>query len=308
MMIRAVLLAGVLTGCGPIAATPLHCEGTCVADPAPHCVREACRDDIDCPGGLSCGAAPAKATACAGHFVTTACRWHPPPVDRSALIHGFNTRTMEMHLTPPPDLGFAWTNPRDALFVACAVFTCNPVFTTREVHDEADEPVSSDTMLQQIANADACMLELQTTDTSRTSLVIDGTQRQAAPQCMADAPHDRVIDFVAAGCWAYDSLEVVAASDLVQLTTAGQLASVKPAIPAGATCRHDNDACYNADDPAHPFFGACVAGACAPRCTNPQDCEIAGMELLGRAPTDACAWECRTVSNSLVGVCVPLAQ
>jgi hypothetical protein len=243
-------------------------------------------------------------TACAGHFEVTACRWRPPQIDRLALIQGFNTRTMEMQVTPPPGLGFAWTTPQHAAFVACAVFTSNPVFTTREVHNEADDPATSSTVFWQIANADACMLELQATDTSRSSLPIDGTQRHAAlPACTADREYDRVIDFVAAGCWAYDSSTIIAASELVPIAVA-DLATVAPAIPADAKCLHDNDACYDA---THAFFGACFAGKCEPRCTSPEDCEVAGMKLLGRDPASTCPWECRKVPTSLVGVCVPLA-
>lgn len=299
----AILL---MIGCSSVAPTPVHCDGTCVADPLPHCIIDGCRNDADCPAGLRCDPVDGAATACTERGPATACRWRPPSIDRLALINGFAARTMELHVQPSPELAFVWTNPRDAMFVACAVFTCNPVVAERQVHDEADEPASSDTTLWQIANAEACLLELYAADTSRSSLPIDRREQQAprSPVCGADQTYDRVTDFVAAGCWAYDASVIIAASELVPIPVA-DLASAMHEVPSDARCPRDGDACY---DSVHRFFGACLAGTCQPRCTSPVDCELADAQLLGRATDGICRWDCQAVSTSLVGVCAPRAE
>lgn len=303
MMRYAPLTTSLVIGCSPIVPTPAHCDGTCVADPTEHCVVDRCRDDADCPAGLRCDPEAGPATACAGETAAGTCHWHPPSIDRLALINGFGVHTMELRVTPSPDLEFSWVNPRDAMFVACGVFTCNPVVAQRPADDEADEPASSDTELRQIANAAACVLELHVADASRSSLPIDRHAPRPArtPTCAADRTYDRVIDFVAAGCWAYDTSTIIAASELVAIPTAA-LANATHDVPGDAPCAHDGDACH---DPVHGFFGACLAGACRPRCTSAVDCELADVALLARAADGRCRWDCRAVPTSLVGVCAP---
>jgi hypothetical protein len=207
-------------------------------------------------------------------------------MDTLALSSGFNTPAMDVRITQSP-LEIAWTTPRDAAFVACAVFTCNPVINTHK----------------RIANAAACMLGLYVTDASRSSIPIDMGHRQPTePTCAPDGKYACVTDFVAAGCWAFDSNTIIAASDLMELPVA-DLTRVAPEIPNDATCLRDDDTCYDA---AHGFFGACVSGRCEPRCTSAADCEVAGMQLLGQPASPVCSWECRTMPNSLAGVCAPL--
>lgn len=297
------LAISLVVGCSPSVPTPAHCDGTCVADPAGHCILDPCRDDTECPSGLRCDPGAASATACARGAAISTCHWGPPSIDRLALINGFGVRTMALQVTPSPDLGFSWISPGNAMFVACGVFTCNPVVAKRQVHDDADDPVSSDTKLWQIANTEACLLQLYATDTSRSALPIDRREQQPAPaaSCAADQTYDRVIDFVAAGCWTYDTSTIIAASELVAIPAAA-LASATHDIPGDAPCAHDGDACH---DPAHDFFGACLAGTCQPRCTSAVDCELADAQLLGHTPDDLCRWDCRPVPTSLVGVCAP---
>jgi hypothetical protein len=241
---------------------------------------------------------------CAGIADASACRWRPPPIeaiDPLALVDGFITVPMEMHVTASPALGFAWTSPPDARFVACALFTCHPTFTARESDDPATTPHPS----SWIANAGACILHLQVSSASPPSAPVEKPRSVGAPSCVADRQYDRVIDFVAAGCWAYDPTRIVAASRLVPLS-ASDVAAAPVNIPTRASCERDNDACYD-DSHAHQFFGACLRGTCQPRCTSAEDCEIAGRQLLGRAPEATCGWECRTVPGSLAGVCARLA-
>ena len=294
-----------LGACGATTATPSRCATTCVADPQPHCiVDDVCTDDADCPSGLSCSS---RDDAVGGPLQPKACRWSPPVLDRLALVNGFATQTMALEVTSSPELGLVWMNPRDALFVACAVFTCNPVIRVRanDSGNPSDEPPTGETTLWQIANADACMFELHATDTSRSSLPLDGKQRAPeTPACSPVPPHDhiydRVIDFFAAGCWAYDSHEVIAASELVPIA-AVDMARVAPTTPVNATCAHEYDLCYDA---THQFYGACMAGTCEPRCITAQDCELAATQLL-HEPGDT-TWECHPVATSLAGICTPL--
>jgi hypothetical protein len=209
---------------------------------------------------------------------------------------------MELKVTPSPNLGFSWSTPPDAQFVACAVFTCNPAIRKRVVMDsDSDEPVTNETTLWRIANAEACVFELQVTDTSTSSLRIDGTPWvQTDPQCSSDTAYHRIVDFVAAGCWAYDTTRIVAASELLPIPH-GDYARMTSALPRDARCLEEDVECYNAD---HGYFGACVAGTCQPRCTSARDCEATALELGPKPPTDRCGWECRPLLRSLAGVCV----
>ncbi len=302
----ALGLAGGITGCGD--DPPIPCAGICIADPAPHCLRNDRPGDADCPGGLVHPRAAISGTACPGPAEEAACQWRPPPIepfDALMLIDGFAVAPMEMHVTPPPDLAFAWTPPPRAAFVACAIFTCNPVFEQSAANDSA----TSQTATSRITNTGACMLALQTTTASPSSLPIEAPQQPVpAPVCVIERSYARVIDFVAAGCWAYDSTTLIAASRLVPLRPP-DLATVLPEVPAQASCPRDQEPCYD-DAHARPFFGTCLGGTCQPRCTSAQDCEVASQQLLGRAPDATCRWACQTVPTepaSLAGVCAALA-
>lgn len=301
----AFAVVGAAPGCDDVVDPAAHCTGTCIADPAPHCLR---LDDVSpagCPGGLL-HAPAATATACRGpdDAQTDACRWRPPPIepiDTLALIDGFAVPPMEMHVAPPPAPAFAWTPPPGAMFVACALFTCQPQVDRRR----PDDPASSLTGPSRIANAGACVLALDATTASPASLPLGERRIPTGDACTPERSFDRVIAFVAAGCWAYDTTSVVAASRLVPLRPA-DLADAAPEVPASADCRRDGDACYD-DGHAHAFFGACLGGTCQPRCTTAEDCEVAGEQLLGQPAGNGCQWACRDVPTSRAGVCAPLA-
>jgi hypothetical protein len=301
---RALVLAGSLAGCQATTPTPIVCAMGCIADPLPHCVSEgACRDDADCPSGLACRS-EMDSSSCDDAGAPCACRWRARQPSRLALIDGFVTHAMSLELTPGR-LGVTWSPRAGTQFVACAVFTCNPVVRERvRTGNESDEPVTDETTLWRIANAEACILELHVTDSSRTTLPIEGVPWQPAePMCPAADRHVRVPDFFAAGCWAYDDSSVVAATELVPIAPA-DLAAVAPGIPADPGCAREGALCF---DPAHGFQGACAQGMCQPRCTTAADCELADARLFDTPPDARHAWDCQPVAASFAGVCVPVA-
>lgn len=206
----------------------------------------------------------------------------------------------------------SWTNPPGAIAVACAVFTCNPVFHDRgpivdddhdDETDDEDDPnkkVGGNLALRSIANSGACIMELHVTDASRSQLHLDGSLSGITPACVTNAVSDRVIDFVAAGCWAYDEYHVVAASELVPIKPQTLPVTIQT-IPRDAKCAHEGDSCLAPEG----YFGACVATRCQPRCMAPQDCEVAARlyALPGAASATGCNWDCRDLPNSQAGVC-----
>lgn len=300
----ALAIAGAAAGCDD-STEGARCAGTCIADPAPHCLLPDGVAVAGCPGGLVHAQAVSGA-ACAGAAQAEAdgCRWRPPPIepiDTLALIDGFAVPPMAVQVAPPPAPAFTWTPPPGATSVACALFTCLPEFDRRDPDDKASSLIGS----SRIINAGGCVLALAATTASPAWLPIGEQRRPTGDGCTPERCFDRVIAFVAAGCWAYDATAVVAASRLVPLRP-GDLADAVPEVPAGADCRRDGDACYDGGH-AHPFFGACLGGTCQPRCTTAEDCELAGEQLLGQPPVDRCRWACRDVPASRAGVCAPLA-
>jgi len=282
---------------------PARCAGTCIADPAPHCLLREGAIAAGCPGGLIHAQAVPGATCAGSEQVETAgCRWRPPPIgpiNTLALIDGFAVPPMEMQVAPPPAPAFTWTSPPHAKYVACALFTCQPEFDRKD----PDDPASSLIGPSQIVNAGGCMLALEARPASPAWLPIGEQRLPTDAACTPERSFDRVIAFVAAGCWAYDATAVIAASRLVPLRPA-DLAGAAPEVPVAADCRRDGDACYD-DGHAHPFFGTCLGGTCQPRCATAEDCEVAGEQLLGQPPGDRCRWTCRDMPRSRAGVCEP---
>lgn len=300
----ALAIAGAAAGCDD-SADGSRCAGACIADPVAHCLLPDGVVAAGCPGGLIHAHAAAGA-ACAGAAQAEIddCHWRPPPIapiDTVALIDGFAVPPMELQVAPPPAPMFRWMPPPRATFVACALFTCPPEFDRRDPDDKASSLIGP----SRITNAGGCVLALAATTASPAWLPLGERQLPLVDACAPEHHFDRVIAFVAAGCWAYDATSVVAASRLVPLRPA-DLAGAVPDVPAGADCRRDGDPCYDGGH-AHPFFGACLGGTCQPRCATAGDCEIAGEWLLGQPAGDRCQWACRNVPTSRAGVCVPLA-
>ena len=301
----ALAIAAVGVGCDDAFDAPARCAGTCIADPAPHCLRLDDASPAGCPGGLV-HTRTATATACRGpdDVRSDTCHWRPPPlepIDTLALIDGFGVPAMELHIAPPPAPAFAWTPPPRAAFMACALFTCQPQVDRRT----SDDPASSLTGPSRIANAGACVLTCEATTASPAVLPIGARLLPIEDACVPERNFDRVIAFVTAGCWAYDETAVVAASRLMPLQPA-DLAGAAPDVPAGDACQRDGDPCYDTRH-AHAFFGACLGGACQPRCATAEDCEVAGEQLLGLPAAARCEWQCRDMPASRAGVCAPLA-
>jgi hypothetical protein len=266
----------------------------CVADTQPHCVNDVCTDDADCPAGATCATEETQNLACTSGVTFPRCAAIPARVRRQTLVNGFVTTSMDLTIGHEP-LSLNWKNPSTAQFVACAVFSCFPIFRSRV---EGDAIMKSK---QFIANANACVVELQETSTPRAHLELDG-QRRTVPETCSDPQKARAaIDQLLVGCWAYDDHEVVGATDLLPLAPE-DYATVAGDLVVDAQCRNELDDCYDAD---RKFFGACVSGLCQPRCTALEDCELAGDRWFDEPIGAPCRWaECRTIPDSEIGVCV----
>lgn len=289
------LALALLAACTPDPVLTRFCASDCVAnDPAPRWACGECRSDADCLAGLTCAAA-----AKAGLGAPRTCRWMPQKIDSSVLTDGFRTQTMQLHVTAPPDIRFEWSAPDNAAYVACAIFRCRPEFATAYVQDVGNGPPFP----WAIANADRCMLRLYATDASAHSISITRMPQRAIPSGCgpAEPRYDDVIDFVAAGCWAYDSNVIVAASELLPLTS--DTTAELPEVPASAVCATDYTGCRDDRDAARAFFGVCLGGICEPRCMTAADCEDTATATSSRGRSDACGWECRMMPASPVGVC-----
>jgi len=294
------LLGGCWTWSGDASPGVTACEeGTCTSNPLPHCVRDTCSSDADCASGLSCRTSESE-TVCQGGKTNT-CAWGPAGEATSALVRGFNTRTMDLDRVPGT-LRLLWTTPSRALFVTCAIFTCAPVLGKRAQVTESDHRPTDEPYIT-ILNANACVLELETSDNSRSSVTMTGKQTQVlAKSCTATASEDRVFERLTAGCWAYDETSIIAASELIPIEPTDF--PTNNAIPRDASCTQEYDICY---EPTHRFFGACVGASCSPRCTSRSDCERAEFPLLGTRPREQCGWSCSpNVPGSSVGVCIRL--
>ena len=295
-----------LVGCWSSKATPIQCHIKCADDPTQSCIAEAtCTDDADCWGGLAC-LYPPMATLDAGTSQPKTCRWKPH-LEPDSLTRRFVSRTMDLEVTRSPTLGLSWMSPKNTWFIECAIFTCNPV--TRPHADNtgnpSDEAPTGETMLWEIANADVCMFKHQVSDASRTKISLDSAAWQPPkPVCPAQRIEDRVIDFFAAGCLAYDSNQVIAASELVRIA-AEDMASVVPSLSVGTRCERDTDPC---DDTDHQVFGSCLDTYCAPRCVDDANCVEVAVDLLREPQETAKNWRCNvTIPNSPVRACRPPA-
>jgi hypothetical protein len=295
-----------LIGCEDTAPTPQSCSGMCVSDPVGHCItQDGCTSDLDCPSGLTCG--PELAESVCSTEPGMRCRWRRQEVNRLALIEGFHADSMETRVVNDPQTQFQWNAPSNAKYIACAVFSCNPVVLPRIGSSESDRPavdsytdagVESNSSL--LANAPACVLHLQLTGAARQTLPISaGIPRLPGAVCTPQGTYTRVMEFLAGACWAYDDFHIIAASELVRIDPA-TLVDGDPRIPTDARCLNPGDECY-----ADGYFGRCVGTECMPRCMTPQDCEAAATVYLKEPASPTCRWECPKPfpSDSLVGVC-----
>jgi hypothetical protein len=87
------------TACLAIACShsepgPALCDGTCVADPVPHCVQsDPCRDTSSCPSGLTCAAelSVMRGPCSTAEDAARRCRWRTG-IDTTALAVGFGAQ------------------------------------------------------------------------------------------------------------------------------------------------------------------------------------------------------------------------
>jgi len=290
---------------------PMECaRGSCVADPAPHCVLDGCVDTGDCPTGLVCEG---------GSELTGpgACVWNPAPVRRRALRDGFMDAGSMPANFDPISLAIEWEAPEGTRYVVCALFGSEPVFRAKSSVPRS--PV-------EIYNFRSCALEVYVSKARNGAALLDQPDLDLLSdeplhygdilvpfdsQCSSEDPAlaalDRVVETLSWGCWAYDDYHVSAASDLNAIlvdSLPGRLVMELRNSDCKSAGDERSSSCY---DREHDFFGACAGGICEPRCAldHEQDCATAATRYFGAVLEPPAAWTCEVVANSMVGVCVP---
>ncbi|HWO17856.1 MAG TPA: hypothetical protein VNO30_03745 [Kofleriaceae bacterium] len=214
---------------------------------------------------------------------------------RLALQRGFGVGGMPSFVETtevPPRL--TWQAPKNARIVACALFSCAPSFV-RTGCSPTDEVA-----LFQIDNFDPCVLLFGAFPAMQPGFVLGHENAYAASSsCTAPeaGPGARVVTELSAGCWAYDTTRIVAASELHPIR-ASLLAGL-PGLPQDAACMEDGAACYDA---AADVLGVCLGGSCRPRCQSRVDCSLGAS---APAPGGTCGWDCRKMLGQALGACVP---
>jgi hypothetical protein len=184
--------------------------------------------------------------------------------------------------------GVTWQAPRDAEYIACAMFSCRPSFAII-----GRSPTSRDE-LKQISNFAQCVLLFSTAPANRSVLTL-GLETLYEERVICDrGDAGRLITELALGCWAYDATSVVAASDLIHVR--GSVLSYVREIPHEDACATDGAACYDA---VADLFGVCRGGSCRQRCRTSVDCAARDDS----PPADGCAWSCEPVAGSSLGAC-----
>jgi hypothetical protein len=256
------------------------CDGMCLQDPARRCIRmNDCSHDLDCPRGTSCTAA---GTCIAAKNRTL------NGSDELTLIEGFETVPMAANLdSSGTGAKLSWVAPPHAELIRCVLFTCLP-----EIEHGSGG-------LLTISNYDKCAhLEI-------TYATLQGTFDLGAahlpsfkaakndPSCpRATGSSPLLVTDLLAGCWAYDAMQLVAATRLLDVPPAG--VNDPDAIPRGPTCTTNGRSCY---DPDGDWFGICLDGVCRTRCVANTQCLV-----VSPAPRERCG---RAAEADLVGGCVP---
>lgn len=279
----------VLVGCGDNERTspaPLPCTtGSCVSDPAGHCVsKETCDDDGDCPAGTECRIE--RANACGANIGTTCHPRYVTHFDELSLIVHFGVPAMEIGLADN-DPVVTWQAPASAVAVACALFACAPQFETGL---DGNGPMIEE------ASFDRCAVLFHAAAPDRGTFALDSENDvgEYEATCADARTYDRVFEDLLAGCWAYDAFHLIAASRLIRIPP--ERVS-HPDLPQPIVCPDLEGAgppCFIA---ANQTFGLCWDGVCRPRCLQPSDCAPTST------PGEACLWACEPLADSLVGVC-----
>lgn len=295
-----LLVAACMNESAPSSAPTTCLGGGCVEDPRPHCVRSQCKTDADCRGGQVCF--DSEIGLCARSI--SSCVADTRAFRPSVLIDGFDARAMDLTVDEET-LRLTWTSPPDTEFVTCALFTCEPVILPRPQKSESDrDPIDGTLKFQQIANAQACVLELATADNSRQSLRMAGAlTTNLGPTCEAQSTAPSMVSMLAAACWAYDTYDLVAASELVPIHPK---ALPSAGLPQEVDCAQEpaGTLCYEART---RMFGACSDGVCSPRCTSPRDCERWAQRTMPGSAPEVCEWTCEPIDGNPAGVCARAA-
>ncbi len=289
-----------LLGCTVHSPIDPDCAGTCLADPLPRCLRTSqCASDNDCPRGAECDYAQ-------HHCIAVQER----TADFRLLQTAFEIGSMSLDLEEVGGKSVAhWVAPNSTVeLVTCTVYSCRPEVRA-DVVDQHRE----------IANYEKCaLLESGRYVTIARSKQGDfdlsgGRAPQAIrppdEQCSGAIPSTRgLASDLLVGCLAYDATHLVAASPLrpvrpgtVTLPVPVDVDERPVVIPEDATCAHDFDPCYDAEQNR---FGSCYEGACRRRCIDTPECRrptIAGREL-EIAKTSYCVQG--PLSSDRIGVCV----
>lgn len=303
-MAHRLILLVITAGCQTVTTAPKpHCEGKCILDGAPHCISiDGCESDADCPGGLSCTTRIGTLPSCGVAEVDDVrrCNWSAPSVRRNALSAGFRTSSMGAQISGGAVPEIQWEAPPAARYVACALFRCNPVIAPRDLPTKPETSPTGQALLR-IANAQSCIFELQVTDASRSSLPLVADVHMVADSiCVPEEVFsERLFNFVAAGCWAYDYHDVIAATDLLEIPP-GMYEALR--VPHDAGCAFEGAECYDAE---HAFFGFCLGHECRFPCASTLDCQHAATRFLHTPPAERCDWQCMPQPRAAVGVCAP---
>jgi hypothetical protein len=263
----------------------------CVADPVPHCVAttELCESGDDCASGLSCAEIPLKTACITSEDMGRRCR--PAPFEPLALQQGFGVAGMTIYIDPgasPPVV--SWASPPGTRHVACALFTCNPAFQLiGATPDDTDQ-------LFKIVNFEQCVLLFGARSATQSFALSDANAYTGIASCAPTEDRPRIVNELAAACWAYGETSILAASELVHVR--GSNLPELSRVPHDSSCSADGTACYDA---TADLFGVCQGGECRSRCRSAADCTLRA----GGGTGDDCAWSCSSVLGETLGACVP---
>lgn len=197
---------------------------------------------------------------------------------------------MDASYEPEPPV-VRWRAPDGARYVACALFSCAPEIAPRTFDGE---------VIDLITNFDTCtaLFKVSSADEGVFHLDADNAFGGFSPQrCVPGETRPRLYSELVVGCWAYDTYQLVAATDLIAVPP--NIVGL-PMLPQGHSCAADGDACYDA---VTDTFGVCLDTTCTARCRTAADCGVWALRTGAAQPGDSCAWTCRSLPASNLGAC-----
>ncbi len=297
----------------PCAVAALSCRES-PAELVPVDVSESipCEHSGQCPSGTRClgpsleparcsedgsaGAAGERNASPALGGSSASCRvpsGNAEQVFRAELQTGFGVRAMDISVDreQSPSV-LRWSAPKTTSVVRCVLLGGVPEF------GEVGGRIT-------ILNYEKIVLHRQ--DAEPNGAFQFEIDRQQDGSRDSDGQRDKkyLVDRLLAGCWAYDSIDLIRATDLI---------AVSPSEVADETglltteCTKDGHSCIDGST-----FGVCLEGACRKRCSSTQDCEPASVEPSdttgagGETAIPDCSFECKAVRGP-VGACVPVAS